>query len=128
MVFIPCRKDCLHIPNTGPDRDPGCGHLYVVLNDTCKNGNNLIVPVCSAHQRCDNTCLLVPGEHKFIRHDNYIAYNLLRIFQSSHIVSQVDAGVISYEGILDEGVFARIYEGVRSSRYSARIYIKYLFG
>jgi hypothetical protein len=128
MLFIPSRSICLHIPNTGPDRDPSRGHLYIILNNICENGNHLLVPVCSARDKCDKTCLLGKGDHDFIKHDSFVAYNLMRIYASSHLTTQVNAGVISREGVMDEKIFARVHEGVRNSRLSAKVHIKYLFG
>jgi hypothetical protein len=128
MFFIPRKSFCLHIPNTGPDRDPGRGHLYIILSDACKEGNHLLVPVCSAFVKCDKTCLLGKGDHDFIKHDSYVAYNLMRIYGSSHLTTQVNSKTISYEGMMDEKIFARVHEGVRTSRNSAKGHVKYLFG
>lgn len=128
MFFIPRRSFRLHIPNTGPDRDPGRGHLYIILNDVCKDGNHLLVPVCSMRDKCDRTCLLGRGDHDFIKHDSFVAYNLMRLYSSSHLIAQVSGRVISYEGLIEEKIFARIHDEVRNSRLSAKVHIKYLFG
>lgn len=127
MSFVPLRSYCLHIPNTGPDRDPKRGHLFVILNDVCENGYHLLVPICSAHARCDKTCLLGSGDHNFIDRDSYVAYNLMNLYLSSYIVTLVNSRIITYKGVMDGKIFARVHEGVRQSRHSPRKYIKYLF-
>ncbi len=88
----------------------------------------MLVPVCSMRDKCDRTCLLGRGDHDFIKHDSFVAYNLMRLYSSSHLIAQVSGRVISYEGLIEEKIFARIHDGVRNSRLSAKVHIKYLFG
>lgn len=128
MFFIPRKTFCLHIPNTGPDRDPQRGHLFVILNDACEKGLHLLVPICGARPRCDQTCLLGKGDHKFLYKDSFVAYNLMDLYSSSDIRKRVDDKIITYEGVMDEKIFARVHEGVRLSRYTARKHRAYLFG
>ena len=65
------RAGTLLIPS-GPSHDPDLKHLHVVCNDTDDDGNNLIVPVASwTNDLCDDTCILLPHEHDFVRHKSW---------------------------------------------------------
>lgn len=113
-VFQPQRSLTIHIPETGKT-----GHLFIILTNTCENGWNLLVPVCSAIGRYDRTCLLGVGDHKFIKHQSYVMYAKMDLYQAQHLIDQVRNGTFGYEGVVDERVFALVCAGVGSSEFAA---------
>lgn len=113
------------MPNTGPTKDPSRSHLFVILTNPCSNGNNLIVPVCSATGRHDNTCLIGPGDHDFFKHLSFVFYAQMSCANGEKIRKEVIEGNFTYMGVLEEKIFARVCAGVASSVYSARKYIQY---
>lgn len=113
--FVLTRRACLHIPHTGPMHDHQRGHLHIVLTDVCEEGKHLLAPICTAHKRCDRTCLLGEGDHKFIVHLSYVAYSLARTYEAAVLIKRVSDGDISYRGLLDEALFGRICLGLMKS-------------
>ena len=51
-------------------------HLFFVISDpdTFPNDPILIVNCTSSQYRCDSTCILIPGEHPFIRTESWVYY------------------------------------------------------
>lgn len=113
-VFFPVRQTTLHIPNTGPRNQ---GHLFVILTNSCKNKQHLLVPICSVRPGCDRTCLLGKGDHKFIRHLSYVDYSNAGLFDTKILIKRVQDGTFSYEGLMPDKVFALICLGVLNSRH-----------
>ena len=109
-AYKPLRSQTLHIPETG-----ATGHLFVVLTDTCEEGHNLLVPICTARKVYDKTCILGAGDHEFIKHLSYVMYARLEKYEAADLIKQVNAGVISYRGLLDEKLFALVSAGVEQS-------------
>ena len=116
-LFYPVRRTTLHIPNTGPDHDRGRGHLHVILSDPCENGLNLFAVLNSHYDGCDETCVLDDG-HDFIRHRSFIKYAKADMVATELLVRSVKEGIITYEGLFDEGGFARIRDGVLASPHT----------
>lgn len=120
--FVPRSSFTIHIPETGPH-----GHLFVILTNTCKDGDNLIVPVCSirAGRAYDPTCSLGVGDHDFLRHPSYVAYNFLKRENAANLVKKVADGVVAYKGIMADPVFARICAGVELSDDASPVHQRY---
>jgi len=50
-------------------------HLHIVCTNPDGNGNQVIVPVCSAvKDQTDETCMLLPHEHDFIVRPSFVLY------------------------------------------------------
>ena len=77
MPYVPGRGKTLLIPS-GTRKDPNKKHLFVVTTDACNSNQHLLVPICSivANRHHDPACELKAGEHPFLAHDSYVAYNL----------------------------------------------------
>lgn len=116
--FKPARGITLLIPGTGPASDPEKGHLFVILTNTCPLGQNLLVPICTITTKHDTTCLLKPGEHRFIVAGSYVAYYFLQTYGAPYLISRVEKKLIFDKGPMDEAVVARICDGVEKSSFS----------
>jgi hypothetical protein len=110
------RATALWIPNTGPAHDPERGHLYVVLTNTCVAGRNLIVPICSQHDKCDTTCLIGIGDHSFIKHASFVMYAKLEIVSADTILQKISSNQITDRGQFDAKAFAYVCAGIENSR------------
>lgn len=121
-LFFPRASFTVHIPNTGPT-----GHLFVIITDTCDAGQNLIVPVCSikSYRTHDATCTLHVGDHPFVKHPSYIAYELMTRHSSPELIDKVRTGVMTYKGVLRSEIFARVCAGVEISDDAEPIYQAY---
>jgi hypothetical protein len=117
-IFYPSKQCALHIPGTGPKDDPTRGHLFIVLTNKSNKGDHLLVPVCSIRDKHDKTCLLGKGDHKFITRPSFIMYARADLFETKSLIKQVTDGVIGYEGLLNEKIFARVCNGVGNSPFT----------
>jgi len=100
---------------TGPASDPERGHLFVILTDTCQNGENLLVPICTIGTKYDNTCTLKAGEHEFIKHQSYAEYYRLQTYSVVVIQARVEKQIILPKPPVSNDVLTRLCEGVEKS-------------
>jgi hypothetical protein len=63
--------------------------------------------------------LLGKGDHNFLKHDSYVFYFKAEIFATQTLVSRVNNADITYKGLLDERLFARIVHGLTASPFVA---------
>jgi hypothetical protein len=124
-IFYPTRRTSLFIPNTGPSFDQDKGHLYIVLTDPCPDKQNLAVPVCTCRQKYDNSCLLGKGDHDFLKHNSFVFYAKAELFAAEVLIKRVIDGDITYKGLVDEGIFARISHGLTTSPFVVPSIFKY---
>jgi hypothetical protein len=111
MAYAPSKRGCLLIPfNNVP-------HLFVVLNNPCKNGLCLVVMVSSVKEgrTHDNACLLAGGDHEFIKHSSYVVYRLAEIASAAHITNMVGKKYYTEKNAITEELYARIVAGLKAS-------------
>jgi hypothetical protein len=125
VPFRLVRSATIHIPNTGSARDRTKGHLFVVLTNTCSNGQNLLVPVCTDRGKADRTCLLGVGDHPFLTDPSFVMYAHLDLYDAPLLQDRIKSGVFGDEGLLDERIFARVCMGVTQSIHSAPVFKRY---
>lgn len=111
MPYSPHRRACLLIPfNDNP-------HLFVVLNDPCKDGYCLLVMVSSIKndRPYDGACLLNQGEHEFIAHPSYVVYRLANLARAIHISNMVDKKYYIEKPDIEEEIYERVITGLIAS-------------
>jgi hypothetical protein len=103
-------------------------HLFVFLNDPFGPARQvLMVPACSVVGNYhDTTCLISPGEHPFIEHDSYIAYQHCRIEPAPKLDQGVARNEFHDRGLMDQAVFARVLAGLYSSRRTKPFAVNFL--
>lgn len=102
-------------------------HLYVLLTDPFGPAQQVALAcVCSAKPNCDRTCILNVGDHPFIQHESYVAYNLCRLERADAVVRNINRGIFFDKGLLDEPVFNRILAGVNTSKAIKPFVIEFL--
>lgn len=78
-----------------------------------------MVSACSiAELTHDRTCILVPGDHDFIRHESYVAYSKARIEPADTLISGVSKGLLVDKGEIRQDVFERVLNGLRVSPFT----------
>jgi hypothetical protein len=107
MIVAPVRGATYLIEDTGPAHDPSRAHLHIVLAYTTVT-EVAAVPICSVVSRCDRTCLLGPGDHRFLKHPSYVAYADTARYSVKTIQDRVKDGSIRYLGVMDGRVFALV--------------------
>ena len=108
MVF---RRGTFLMPS-GPRHNPSIMHLQIVCNDTCALGLNLLVPVSSFYDGCDNTCILDTGDHENITHLSYAFYAKAQIFKATQIERGLAINFLIPRPNLADAVFQRIDQGI----------------
>lgn len=121
-MFIAARRATVLIPS-GTTQRPDLKHLFILLNDP--HGHEQLVLIVSVSSikpnvRHDQTCLLHPGDHPFIRTPSFVRYASARIEPVSKIKKGVDQGVFVQRDPIDGGIFARICNGVAASAFTPR--------
>jgi hypothetical protein len=125
-VFKLATGQVLHIPQTGPAHDRERGHYFVVLTTAKDNDACLLVPVCTAHDRCDRTCVLQPGDHDCVTRESFIMYSNMRLFSAAHIASQIEKNAIElHAATVTQALFSLICAGVEASKFAAPVYKKF---
>lgn len=129
-LFIPLKRATLLLPS-GPAEDPNRKHLFVVLSDPfdCPDGEKylLLVGLSSVPEigNYDNSCILRPGDHPFIKHDSFVFYSKARIENAGKILRGVREGKLApYETVSPE-VFEKICQGVVSSPFTPPWFLRY---
>lgn len=54
-------------------------HLCIVLSNEDDERRVVLVSVSTWRARCENTCVLHPGDHPFIQHESTVRYDKARI-------------------------------------------------
>lgn len=127
-LFLPNRKASILVPS-GPAHDPDRKHLFIVLSDPVTDEKVvLLVSISSVKpgRWNDESCLLYPGEHPFIKKDSFVDYASARIELGDKLLRGVKAGKLIPQDPVTEEVFARICAGVMASRRTPR-YIRQFF-
>lgn len=121
------RRSTVIIPGTGGRSDPDGAHFHIVLTDTCDQGNNLLVPICSVRDKRphDRTCLLGTGDHDFLRHNSFVFYAMMKIYSAGDIMKKVQAQYFSMRKPLDDPAFALVCAGIDNSDYSEPQFQRY---
>lgn len=99
-------------------------HLHIVMNDPVfypERGFSgvLLVNVSSIKpdKWFDDTCVLEPGEHPFIRWRSFVMYSQAVIANSDEISQGVAIGEFATRDPVDEHIYERVSEGFELSKH-----------
>lgn len=109
--YVPHRRACFLRPyNDVP-------HLFVVLNDPCKDGQCLCVMLSSVkpNRKHDAACMLKAGDHEFIKAETYLVYRLAEVERAEHITKMVGLNYYVLKSDMSEEAFAKVLAGLHSS-------------
>jgi hypothetical protein len=112
-------------PNTGGENDPGRAHRIVVVGET-KDGDLLLVPICSQHANCDKTCTISPNESwASVTRDSYAAYYVMKRTTRKALESQINDGRVTYIGEVPPDIYGKIKAGILRSKETSPKFQKY---
>lgn len=121
------RKGTLLIPS-GTEFDQDKKHLFVICNDTCLDGKNLIVPLATwKNNYCDNTCELLAGNHPFIKVRSYILYRKTRLEAAEDLMQGINNNIITKHSVFSEFYFLKIKNGIVKSKHTPSQFKKYAY-
>lgn len=121
MAYVPYCRASLLIPfNDVP-------HLFVVMNDPCKDGLCLLVMLSSVKEgkAHDKSCVLNEADHEFIKHPTYVVYRLANTVNSNHITSMVAKKFYVEKADVTTEVFNQIVDGLYASDETRPFVISY---
>ena len=100
-------------------------HLFIVCNDTCKLGANLLINISSVVDLCDKTCVLDVGDHPFIQHPSFVFYARAVIHLADNLQRGFENGKIKPQAEMAEEVFKRVVDGITVSPDTPRNVVRY---
>jgi hypothetical protein len=74
----------------------------------------------------DQTCILEPGEHPFVKAQTFVNYQRAEIYQRTHIDKCISGWLYTPREPMANDVMARIVDGVTASIQTPRKVKKYL--
>lgn len=121
-LFLPMKRATLLIPS-GPIANPHQKHLFILLTDPTENPDTgtkdvLMVSISSIKpgMHHEQTCLLYPGDHPFIKWDSFVSYRTARIEMAQKVQNGVAQGVFIPKDPIDGAILARVCQGLMDSR------------
>lgn len=105
-------------------------HLKIVISDPLKDPENLLIVNVTSYREgkfYDPSCFLNPGDHPFIKHVSYVAYqyattrsngNLYRLHASGRIILENEQ--------ISDSVLERIHLGAVESEFISLEYVDLL--
>jgi len=123
-VFVPFKRATLLI-SSGPAIDPDRKHLFVLLTDPIEASGYegkqvLLVNITTVPNGLpyDSTCILNPGEHRFIKRESYVYYAKARIEAANALLRGIKSGQLIPHEIMDQAVVKRICDGLQQSPHT----------
>lgn len=114
-TWHPKAGECLLI-----DSGPIGKHLFVLVLD--KNINNkphvLSVPICTARDsaRIDESCMVQPGEHPFIKNESFVEFRNSRIDPVNNLLDRVKEKTFIPQDPVSKALLDKIIDGLKVSR------------
>lgn len=120
------KKFTLLIPS-GPAHDHERKHLFIILTNPCDQGKQLLVSISSYRDddTCDETCILNPGDHEFIRRKSFVVYRRCQITETAALLRGLRDGKLVPREPMDADIFEDICEGLLSSIFTPKRFIDY---
>lgn len=106
-------------------------HLWVVVTDPAGDPETVVtVMLVTRRRHTDDTVILQPGDHPFIRHETSVSYSTADFRRVDRIVEQMHKGHCSARESLAPDVLARVQLGAATSPFTIhriRDHCKHLF-
>jgi hypothetical protein len=105
-----CEKNQAFLVPSGPDK-----HLYVVITEADDSGMHILANITSIDPDIphDKSCCLTAGEHAFVKHDSYVAYEFAMQRQGAHIDKQVQIGSYIQKEDASDALVEKIRVGLK---------------
>jgi molybdopterin-guanine dinucleotide biosynthesis protein A len=94
-------------------------HLWFVLTDPeGVDGLMIAVMVCTMKVFADETVLLEPGDHPFIKHESYVAYTSAKYVKRSRIEIALRSHHCFLKQSMSPPLLKRVQDGLLTSPYT----------
>lgn len=123
LASFPYQKGALLIPSGPADKK----HLYMILTDSCADSKHLLISISSIKPErfFDDSCVIEPGEHAFIRHASYVLYSKPEIYSRRKILQNLERWYFSKKDDVSDELFKKIVDGFYSSEFIPKLYLTY---
>jgi len=98
------------LPGTGPAHDRARPHMCVVVADDARNGDYLVIPICSAHSQCDRTCVFDSSHTVHVEHESHASY-----FEAKACPKKGFSERFEYVGELPQPLLKQVLKGIEAS-------------
>lgn len=120
------RKGTLLIPS-GPSHNPELRHLHIVCTDPDTNGRVVLVSVTTlSNNLCDQTCVLQPYDHEWLRHPSYVLYRKARFEHAKDLDEGIRSGSLEVRSDINSAAFLRVFKGLCRSTATPRFIKRHL--
>ncbi len=94
-------------------------HLLVLISDPAKNPDKVVMVTFTTWEKYkDDTCLLEPGDHPFIKHTTSVKYDgLNEILSVEKIENLLSRGKLERKDPLSEQVLEKILRGACETKF-----------
>ena len=101
--------------SSGPDL-----HLFVVITEEDAMGMHVLVSVSSIDPDLpyDTTCKIEAGEHEFIKHPSFAAYDFAIHRHKNHVDEKTKKKVYKQHKDAGTGLVSKIADGVKKSPFT----------
>lgn len=113
-IFLPLRTATIEIPTPPHDQ-----HLFILLTDPVGPAKEVLgVSVCSYESDGydDESCVLFPGDHDYIKHKSFVAYEYAEILKAQALINGAKDGPFRPFAPIKTDIFARVCHGLTLSR------------
>lgn len=112
-----CEKNQTFLVPSGPDK-----HLYVVITEADDSGMHILANITSVDPDIshDKSCCLSAGEHAFVNHDSYVAYEFAMQRHGAYIDKQVQVGNYIQKDDASAALVEKIRGGLKKSPFAKR--------
>lgn len=113
-------------PHTGSEKDSGRTHVLIVIDIDAIKGDIILVPICSHHQSCDETCILdIVDKWKPVRRKSYIGYYQMKRVSIKTIQIHLSSGWVTHLGNTPTSIYMRVRDGIMKSKETENRYLKF---
>ncbi len=89
----------------------GHGHLQVVISDPSLDREKVVIVNMTTDRGKDPACILIPGDHPFVKHNTSIRYDKARIAADKEIEWLISTSAATREEAVCDAVLERIRRG-----------------
>lgn len=119
-MWLPWPKATVLIVS-GPADDPDRMHLFVILTKGLGESDEvLLVSMQSlySNRTHDTSCVLVAGDHPFVRRPTFMRYDQCRKIPQSKLLEAVKKGTMEARDPISDEIYDRICNGLRASLHT----------
>jgi hypothetical protein len=113
-----CQKGETYLIPSGPDQ-----HLFVVVTEEDNDGMYILVSISSVDPDIphDGTCVFKGGEHEFIKHASYAAYEFAMQRHKNFIDDKAKRKVYTRHKDASPELVSKLCDGIKKSPFTKRV-------